>query len=135
MIGAHRVLVLVLFLAGGAIRAEDSSSNRSALPDGFQTYTGVAFQFTISLPPGWSVFHQMEALTGSPGETGTSVFCSEQVDSSAQTSGDAEAMKSLLGQLSGAETGRIAAGYRANLVTADDRMQVRETWIDGRRQS
>jgi len=30
------------------------------------------------------------------------------------------------------ETGRIAAGYRANLVAADDQLQVLETWIDGR---
>ncbi len=32
----------------------------------------------------------------------------------------------------GAETGRIAAGYRANLVAADDQLRVLETWIDGR---
>jgi N-acetylglucosamine-6-phosphate deacetylase len=31
----------------------------------------------------------------------------------------------------GAEIGRIAAGYRANLVAADDELVVRETWIDG----
>jgi N-acetylglucosamine-6-phosphate deacetylase len=30
------------------------------------------------------------------------------------------------------DTGRIAAGYRANLVLADDELQVRESWIDGR---
>ena len=30
------------------------------------------------------------------------------------------------------ESGRIAPGYRANLVLADDDLQVRETWIDGR---
>jgi N-acetylglucosamine-6-phosphate deacetylase len=30
------------------------------------------------------------------------------------------------------ETGRIAAGYRADLVLADDRMQVLDTWISGR---
>jgi N-acetylglucosamine-6-phosphate deacetylase len=29
------------------------------------------------------------------------------------------------------ELGRIAAGYRANLVLADDELNVRETWIDG----
>ncbi|HKD54253.1 MAG TPA: N-acetylglucosamine-6-phosphate deacetylase [Steroidobacteraceae bacterium] len=29
------------------------------------------------------------------------------------------------------DTGRIAAGYRANLVLADDDLNVRETWIDG----
>jgi N-acetylglucosamine-6-phosphate deacetylase len=29
-------------------------------------------------------------------------------------------------------TGRIAPGYRANLVLADDGLNVRETWIDGR---
>jgi N-acetylglucosamine-6-phosphate deacetylase len=29
------------------------------------------------------------------------------------------------------ELGRIATGYRANLVLADDQMQVLETWIDG----
>jgi len=32
----------------------------------------------------------------------------------------------------GAELGRIAPGYRANLVAADDELQVLETWIDGR---
>jgi N-acetylglucosamine-6-phosphate deacetylase len=32
----------------------------------------------------------------------------------------------------GGELGRIAAGYRANLVRVDDRIAVRETWIDGR---
>jgi N-acetylglucosamine-6-phosphate deacetylase len=32
----------------------------------------------------------------------------------------------------GAETGRIAAGCRANLVAADDELKVLETWIDGR---
>jgi N-acetylglucosamine-6-phosphate deacetylase len=30
------------------------------------------------------------------------------------------------------ELGRIAPGYRANLVLLDDELQVRETWIDGR---
>lgn len=32
----------------------------------------------------------------------------------------------------GGELGRIAAGYRANLVLADDRLDVLATWIDGR---
>ncbi len=32
----------------------------------------------------------------------------------------------------GNETGRIAPGYRANLVAADDDLRVLETWIDGR---
>jgi N-acetylglucosamine-6-phosphate deacetylase len=32
----------------------------------------------------------------------------------------------------GNDTGRIAAGYRANLVLTDDQLNVRETWIDGR---
>jgi N-acetylglucosamine-6-phosphate deacetylase len=32
----------------------------------------------------------------------------------------------------GGELGRIAPGYRANLVLADGDLQVRETWIDGR---
>jgi N-acetylglucosamine-6-phosphate deacetylase len=32
----------------------------------------------------------------------------------------------------GAELGRIAPGYRANLVAADDELKVLETWIDGR---
>jgi N-acetylglucosamine-6-phosphate deacetylase len=31
----------------------------------------------------------------------------------------------------GHELGRIAAGYRANLVLADEHLNVRETWIDG----
>ena len=30
------------------------------------------------------------------------------------------------------EYGRIAAGQRANLVLADDELNVRETWIDGK---
>jgi N-acetylglucosamine-6-phosphate deacetylase len=30
------------------------------------------------------------------------------------------------------EIGRIAAGYRANLVLADDALNVLESWIDGR---
>jgi N-acetylglucosamine-6-phosphate deacetylase len=30
------------------------------------------------------------------------------------------------------ELGRIAPGYRANLVLLDDELQVSETWIDGR---
>jgi N-acetylglucosamine-6-phosphate deacetylase len=30
------------------------------------------------------------------------------------------------------DTGRIAAGYRANLVLTDDQLNVRQTWIDGR---
>ena len=34
----------------------------------------------------------------------------------------------------GQELGRIAPGYRANLVLADDRLNVRDTWIDGRRE-
>jgi N-acetylglucosamine-6-phosphate deacetylase len=29
--------------------------------------------------------------------------------------------------------GRIAAGYRANLLIADDELNVLETWIDGSR--
>jgi len=32
----------------------------------------------------------------------------------------------------GGELGRIAPGYRANLVLVDDRLEVKETWIDGR---
>jgi N-acetylglucosamine-6-phosphate deacetylase len=32
----------------------------------------------------------------------------------------------------GNDTGRIAAGYRANLVLTDEHLNVRETWIDGR---
>jgi N-acetylglucosamine-6-phosphate deacetylase len=32
----------------------------------------------------------------------------------------------------GEELGRIAPGYRANLVLVDDRLGVRQTWIDGR---
>ena len=31
----------------------------------------------------------------------------------------------------GAELGRIAPGYRANLVLADDKLDIMETWIDG----
>lgn len=34
----------------------------------------------------------------------------------------------------GQELGRIAPGYRANLVLADDRLNVQDTWIDGRRE-
>jgi N-acetylglucosamine-6-phosphate deacetylase len=30
------------------------------------------------------------------------------------------------------EVGRIAPGYRANFVLADDQMRVLDTWIDGR---
>jgi len=30
------------------------------------------------------------------------------------------------------ELGRIAPGYRANLVLADDRLDIKETWVDGR---
>jgi N-acetylglucosamine-6-phosphate deacetylase len=32
----------------------------------------------------------------------------------------------------GNELGRIAPGYRASLVAADDDLKVLETWIDGR---
>jgi N-acetylglucosamine-6-phosphate deacetylase len=32
----------------------------------------------------------------------------------------------------GDDVGRIAPGYRANLVLADDALNVSETWIDGR---
>lgn len=32
----------------------------------------------------------------------------------------------------GGELGRIAPGYRANLVLADDKLDIKETWIDGR---
>jgi len=32
----------------------------------------------------------------------------------------------------GNDTGRIAAGFRANLVLTDEQLNVRETWIDGR---
>jgi N-acetylglucosamine-6-phosphate deacetylase len=32
----------------------------------------------------------------------------------------------------GGELGRIAPGYRANLVLVDDDIRVQETWIDGR---
>jgi N-acetylglucosamine-6-phosphate deacetylase len=32
----------------------------------------------------------------------------------------------------GGEVGRVAPGYRANLVLCDERLQVLETWIDGR---
>ena len=31
----------------------------------------------------------------------------------------------------GGELGRIAPGYRANLVVADDRLRVSQAWIDG----
>ena len=31
----------------------------------------------------------------------------------------------------GGELGRIAPGYRANLVLVDERVNVRQTWIDG----
>jgi N-acetylglucosamine-6-phosphate deacetylase len=31
------------------------------------------------------------------------------------------------------ELGRIAPGYRANLVLVDDRLNVLDTWIDGQR--
>jgi N-acetylglucosamine-6-phosphate deacetylase len=31
----------------------------------------------------------------------------------------------------GGELGRIAPGYRANLVLADDALDIKETWIDG----
>jgi N-acetylglucosamine-6-phosphate deacetylase len=31
----------------------------------------------------------------------------------------------------GRELGRIAPGYRANLVLANDELEVLETWIDG----
>ena len=34
----------------------------------------------------------------------------------------------------GHELGRIAPGYRANLVLADDQLNVQDTWIDGRRE-
>jgi N-acetylglucosamine-6-phosphate deacetylase len=30
------------------------------------------------------------------------------------------------------QTGRIRAGYRANLVLADEELHVVETWVDGR---
>jgi len=33
------------------------------------------------------------------------------------------------------ELGRIAPGYRANLVAADEGLNVLETWIDGRASS
>ena len=33
----------------------------------------------------------------------------------------------------GGELGRIAPGYRANLVLVDDKVEVKETWIDGRK--
>ena len=33
------------------------------------------------------------------------------------------------------ELGRIAPGYRANLVAADDGMNVRATWIDGKHEA
>jgi N-acetylglucosamine-6-phosphate deacetylase len=32
----------------------------------------------------------------------------------------------------GGELGRIAAGYRANLVLVDGNVEVQRTWIDGR---
>ena len=32
----------------------------------------------------------------------------------------------------GSELGRIAPGYRASLVAVDDRLNVQQTWIDGR---
>jgi N-acetylglucosamine-6-phosphate deacetylase len=32
----------------------------------------------------------------------------------------------------GSELGRIAPGYRANLVLVDERLGVRQTWIDGK---
>ena len=31
----------------------------------------------------------------------------------------------------GSELGRIAPGYRANLVLMDDELNVQKTWIDG----
>jgi N-acetylglucosamine-6-phosphate deacetylase len=33
------------------------------------------------------------------------------------------------------ELGRIAPGYRANLVAVDDELNVLETWVDGRASS
>jgi len=32
----------------------------------------------------------------------------------------------------GGEIGRIAPGYRANLVAMTERVEVRQTWIDGK---
>ncbi len=73
----------------------------------FVPYEALKEQFVLSLPVGWSVFNQQEAMTGSPGLTGPVLFCSEKIDGRAVTSGEKEAMDEVMKQLARAEVGEI----------------------------
>jgi hypothetical protein len=72
-------------------------------------YIGMKDQFTIALPVGWSVYDQLEVLTGKRGKTGPPVvFSSEAIDGRAMMSGDKQAALKVAEQLSGIETGRLS---------------------------
>lgn len=93
----------------------------AGVPEGFETYEGLKEQFVLSLPVGWSVYNQVEALTGSPGETGTVAFSAETLDSKAipeaMKSGDQERINKLMEQLARLEIGE-AQGFFLERLTA-----------------
>jgi hypothetical protein len=56
-----------------------STISVGAEPEGFYRYEDLKTQFTISLPVGWSVYKQTEAITGRPSSMGLVVFSKEPV--------------------------------------------------------
>ena len=71
-------------------------------------WTGMQDQFTLSLPAGWSVLDQQEAVAGRRAPTGPPVvFSAEAIDAAAMRSGDRDALRRVIVQLAGVEVGRI----------------------------
>ena len=68
--------------------------------DGYQTYHDLKEQFTISLPNGWSVYKQTEAVTGKPSSLGVIVFSEQSVTKSGENLADPE----MLGKVDTGET-------------------------------
>ena len=65
-------------------------------------------QFEIALPAGWSVYDQAPVVGAVPGKGGPPVvFSSEVIDGKAIASGDREALRKVLSQMSGVEVGSI----------------------------
>lgn len=51
-------------------------SPQAQVPDGFVLYEGHKAEFTIALPQGWTVYDQLEAITGKPSPLGMLIFTS-----------------------------------------------------------
>jgi hypothetical protein len=61
----------------------------AAEPEGSYRYEGLKAQFTISLPEGWHVYKQSEAVTGRPSSMGLVIFSKEPVTKPNETVADA----------------------------------------------